>query len=238
MLSTSTQYVDVLARDGYIVVADVIDESQSAQLILAVQRAAQPQSVRERNSRVYAIRNLLTLVPQVGELARSRAIRNLIDPVLGPDTRVVRGLLFDKTPNTNWKVAWHQDLSIAVRRRVNLAGYGPWSVKADVVHVQPPLTVLQRMLTVRVHLDDCGPENGPLKVVPGSHAHGLLEPDEIKHWSARLPVACHVPTGGALIMRPLILHASSSAQQPSHRRVIHLEFAAAPLPRGLEWHES
>lgn len=238
MRSFAPEIVDALACDGYAILAGVIDAAQVARLIVALQRVSQPQSVRERNGRMYAIRNLLALVPQVRELAGSRAIRNLIEPLLGSCARVVRGLLFDKTLDTNWKVPWHQDLSIAVQRRVDIPGYGPWSVKADVTHVQPPVSVLQSMLTVRLHLDDCGPDNGPLNVLPGSHDCGVLQSTEVERWSARPPVACCVPAGGALLMRPLLLHASSSTSKPMHRRVIHLEYAASPLPGGLEWWES
>jgi ectoine hydroxylase-related dioxygenase (phytanoyl-CoA dioxygenase family) len=95
------------------------------------------------------------------------------------------------------------------------------------------------MVTVRLHLDDCGADNGPLRVIPGSHAQGILMGDEIAHWRKNITgVACEVPRGGVLLMRPLILHASSSAKVPGHRRVIHLEYAAGELPGGLEWAEA
>ncbi len=184
------------------------------------------------------MRNLLALVPAVRALADSPGVRGLVEPVLGDGARPVRGLLFDKTPGANWKVAWHQDLSIAVRARIDVPGFGPWSTKAGVPHVQPPVEILRNMLTVRLHLDDCGADNGPLKVLPGSHAAGVLSAPEVEAWRARAdPVACHVSAGGAVLMRPLLLHASSSAAVARHRRVIHLEFAAGPLPGGLEWFE-
>ena len=37
-------------------------------------------------------------------------------------------------------------------------------------------------------------------------------------------------------MRPLLLHASSIAIVPTHRRVIHLEYASQSLADGLEWY--
>jgi ectoine hydroxylase-related dioxygenase (phytanoyl-CoA dioxygenase family) len=148
----------------------------------------------------------------------------------------VRGILFDKLPEANWKVPWHQDLSIAVRGRVDVAGFGPWSVKAGVPHVQPPLPLLENMLALRLHLDDCDAANGPLRVIPRSHTGGRLSPTAIRAWrSQQAAVACLVPRGGALLMRPLLLHASSPALRPGHRRVIHLEFAAEGLPGGLQW---
>src|SRR5262249_29402074 len=112
-------------------------------------------------------------------------------------------------------------------------------VKAGVTHVRPPVPVLEQMLTLRVHLDDCDANRGPLRVLPGSHARGRLDAAEIRSWLDRVPpVPCHVPRGGVLLMRPLIVHASSPAEVPRHRRVIHLEYASRRLPGDVEWFES
>jgi ectoine hydroxylase-related dioxygenase (phytanoyl-CoA dioxygenase family) len=109
-------------------------------------------------------------------------------------------------------------------------------VKDGVAHVQPPVEVLEQMLALRLHLDDCGPANGPLQVIPGSHKSGRLNARQISEWRDRQPAKiCSVSRGGALLMRPLLLHASSPATEPKHRRVLHLEFAAEPLPCGLQW---
>ena len=229
--------VDALRRDGYAVVDGAVSAGVTGHLIQALE-GSDPDgpASRRRDRRVYALRNLLSLVPAVRDLSDSPEVRALVEPVLGPGARAVRGLLFDKTPGANWKVAWHQDLSIAVRRRRDVPGFGPWSVKAGVPHVQPPVGVLHNMLTVRLHLDDCGPDNGPLQVLPGSHADGVLSPRQVEGWRQRvLPVACHVPEGAAVLIRPLLLHASSPATLPRHRRVVHLEYAAGALPGGLEW---
>jgi hypothetical protein len=227
---------DNLNRDGYAIVPEVLPPAAADELASAVVAIQPTAAAREKNQRIYALRNLLALVPSVRSLACSAALRSLVEPELGPGAHCVRGLLFDKTPGANWKVAWHQDLSIAVRQRSDVPGFGPWSVKAGVQHVQPPADVLANMLTVRLHLDDCGIDNGPLQVLPGSHAAGVLSPAAVRRWCEQVrPMTCCVPAGGALLMRPLILHASSSARSPRHRRVIHLEYAAADLPGGLEW---
>ncbi|MFL5385530.1 MAG: phytanoyl-CoA dioxygenase family protein [Longimicrobiaceae bacterium] len=221
---------------GYALVPDVVSGDGVRRLLGALEEADGAEGVRRRES-VYAIRNLLEAVPAVAELARSPEVRALVEPVLGTGAFAVRGILFDKTPDANWKVAWHQDLTIAVRERREVAGFGPWSEKAGVVHVQPPAAVLERMVTVRLHLDPCGPENGPVQVIPGSHRAGRLSADEVQRWRAeRAPEAACIGVGGVLLMRPLLLHASSPSTLPAHRRVIHLEFAADDLPGGLEWH--
>lgn len=191
----------------------------------------------QRRGRIHAIRNLLEAVPEVQELARSQPIRSIAEAVLGPAAFVVRGILFDKTPDANWKVTWHQDLTIAVKERCEAPGCRAWSDKAGIPHVQPPTDILQRMLAVRVHLDDCGPESGPLQVIPGSHRSGRLDAAEVSSWRATSrPALCTTGRGGAVLMRPLLLHASSPAEVPEHRRVVHLEFAAEELPHGIRWH--
>ncbi len=224
-------------REGFAVVPRVIDEGQTRRAISAIERAEDSPSVRRRRGGVYALRNLLDAVPELRELVEGTRLGRLASEVLGAPAFVVRSILFDKTPEANWKVAWHQDLSIAVGARRDAEGFGGWSEKAGVVHVQPPSEILERMLAVRLHLDASDEANAPLRVLPGSHLRGRLSAEAI----ARLVenssvVSCHVPRGGALLMRPLLLHASSAARRPErHRRVVHLEFAAGELPAGLEW---
>lgn len=221
--------------DGFAIVPDVLDAETAAELLQTLAAVPEGQNVRRRGS-IFGIRNLLQAVPAVRALADSGAVRALIEPLLGPAAFPVRGILFDKTPETNWNVVWHQDLTIAVRERRDTPGFGPWSEKSGITHVQPPASVLERMLTIRLHLDPCGPDNGPLQVIPGSHRDGRLSPAAIQQRRQDTPaVTCAVPQGGAVLMRPLLLHASSDARAPSHRRVIHLEYAAAGLPGGLAW---
>jgi ectoine hydroxylase-related dioxygenase (phytanoyl-CoA dioxygenase family) len=183
------------------------------------------------------VRNLLELVPSVEKLSQSHEIRDLVVPILGDSARVVRGIFFDKQPSANWKVPWHQDRTIAVKQRVDLPEYHPWSVKAGIVHVQPPTAILNQLLTVRIHLDRTDEANGALKVIPGSHCHGKLTDSEIDRWKQISPgISCNLDPGGILLMRPLLIHASSMATIPIHRRVIHLDYARNQLPSGLEWY--
>jgi ectoine hydroxylase-related dioxygenase (phytanoyl-CoA dioxygenase family) len=185
------------------------------------------------------IRNLLELSPCIRKLAQSQEIRALVAPILGDAARVVNGIFFDKQPTANWKVPWHQDRTIAVKDRVDVSGYHPWSTKAGILHVQPPTAILEQMLTVRIHLDRTDESNGALKVIGESHCHGKLTDVEIDRWKQiSSPISCDLQPGGILLMRPLLLHASSAATVPSHRRVIHLEYANDRLPSGLEWYHS
>lgn len=151
----------------------------------------------------------------------------------------VRGILFDKTPGSNWLVAWHQDLTICVQERREVPGYGPWSVKHGVPHVQPPVILLEEMVTLRLHLDDTHAGNGALRVMPGSHLEGRLNARRIGEMRMHgKEVVCEAGPGDVLVMRPMLLHASSKAEVAGHRRVVHLEFARREvLAEGLRWHE-
>ena len=181
-------------------------------------------------------RNLLDLPPALA-LARHPALRRLAESVLGPGCAAVRGLLFDKTPQSNWKVPWHQDLTVALRGQSEADGFGPWSVKGGVVHAHAPVAVLESMLAVRIHLDDCGPDNGPVRLLSGTHALGKLSGAKIDRLAAARPAELGVAGAGAVLaFRPLILHASSAATSPGRRRVVHLEFVrGGVLPAGLAW---
>jgi hypothetical protein len=236
MLEDAKDRVD---RDGFAIIEDVVSGEPLAALCDSLTGMGDGASVRRRTS-VYAIRNLLDVVPAIKALSESPAMRQWVDAILGVDAIAVRGILFDKTPDANWTVPWHQDLAIAVREQVETPpGFTGWSVKAGVPHVQPPASILERMLSVRVHLDACGADNGPLDVLPGSHRHGRLTQADVDAWRDReKPVACLVRRGGLILMRPLLLHRLLSATSPEHRRVIHIEYANVELPYGLNWYQA
>ncbi len=224
-------FAAAVERDGWAVTPPVVAQHAVDRLIAEVAPFADGAGTRG------GARNLLQAVPAVRELATSAAVRSVAEAVLGPACFAVRALLFDKTPSANWKVVWHQDVTIAVRERAAVAGFGPWSEKAGVPHVQPPAELLERMLAVRVHLDDCTETNGPVRVLSGSHRVGRLSADAIERWREAAPsVECVAERGAILALRPLLLHASSPALAPGHRRVVHLEFAADELPAPLAWH--
>lgn len=143
-------------------------------------------SLRKRGA-TFAVRNLLDTSLEVRELANSEVVRRLVEAVLGPGSFAVQGILFDKIPDVNWKVPWHQDVTIAIQEKVEAEGFGPWSIKADVLNVQPPAFVLEQMISVRFHLDPCGEANGALRVIPGSHLQGRIPEEEINRIREEVP---------------------------------------------------
>ncbi len=182
------------------------------------------------------IRNLGLKSDAILELATEGLPAVLAREALGSAARAVKITGFDKTPDSNWKVPWHQDLTIAVSEARDVEGFGPWTVKDGIPHVQPPIAILAGMLAVRVHLDDTPADGGALRVVPGSHRLGRIAVSEIPALRAKLgEVTCPIVEGGMMLMRPLLLHASSKSRVGRHRRVIHIEYAADDLPSGLQW---
>lgn len=177
----------------------------------------------------YGARNVLDLWP--GALELLAPVRAALLQVLGPNAGVVRGLYFDKPPGRSWALPWHKDLSCAVREHVPSAHFTKPTIKAGVPHVIAPQSVLDRMLTARIHLDAMTGTNGPLRAIPGSH-RAYDQKDDPHTEAAVLTCAA----GSVLLMRPLLTHASGHATEPAHRRIVHLECAADPhLPDGLAW---
>jgi ectoine hydroxylase-related dioxygenase (phytanoyl-CoA dioxygenase family) len=225
---------DGVARDGFAIVPDVLTPEEVAALRTVAANADWARSTRGND--VFGARNILA-VAEIAALARAPAVMTIVRACIGANARPVRGIFFDKTPGANWPVAWHQDLTLAVAEKHDVDGWTRWSVKSGVHHVQPPVEVLERMITLRIHLDDNDAENGPLKVLPGSHGLGRIAGERIAGLRVEMQEqTCLADAGSVLAMKPLILHASSAAKSPRHRRTVHIEYAPEGLlPAPLRW---
>jgi len=232
----AAQYANEFRQNGFAVVGSVFSNETIERLRSAIASIPRGEEVR-RKGNVYGVRNLLEVCPAVRALAAGPMARRFVTPVLGDKAFAVRAIFFDKVPDANWALGWHQDSVISVSKRLDSPRFVAWSCKAGVWQVQPPADVLAKMIAVRVHLDDCDSTNGPLRVIPGSHKNGWLD-DEIDQWKQRGPeIVCEVSVGGVVTMCPLLLHASAPSQSADHRRVIHIEYASDDLPDGLEWNQ-
>ena len=227
----------LLATTGYATLPALYTAAEVAALLHCLEAAPAAGPNFRRSQDVFAIRNLLGEVPALGPLLDTAALRGLLGELFPAGCHLTKAIYFDKPAGSNWLVAWHQDLMINVDCRADdLPGFGPWTTKAGWVAVQPPVAVLENTVTIRVHLDDCDATNGALKVVPGSHLGGVVPAETIAFYTATAAV-CAVPAGGVMLMKPLVLHASSRSSSARPRRVVHLEFSAAELPAGLAWRE-
>ena len=163
----------------------------------------------------------------IRNLAADPRLRNLAREILGHEAIPFRATLFDKSPQANWLVVWHQDTALPIRERHDALGWGPWSVKDGVTYAHAPVSALCQVLALRVHLDESNADNGPLRVLPGTHLKGVLTDNEMEELAGSIaPTDCVVPQGGLVVMSPLIVHASSKSHSQLPRRVVHIEYAA------------
>jgi Phytanoyl-CoA dioxygenase (PhyH) len=161
-------------------------------------------------------------------IARCVPVKRLACEVLGPRAFPFRATIFDKSPDANWLVVWHQDTAFPLRQRIEAPGWGPWSTKQGIPYAHAPADVLDQILALRVHLDDSPADNGPLRVLPGTQSLSVLSDDRIHELLNQIAaVDCVVPKGGVTAMRPLLVHASSKSRTEAPRRVLHIEYAAS-----------
>ncbi|MBX2841050.1 MAG: WYL domain-containing protein, partial [Flammeovirgaceae bacterium] len=184
----------------------------------------------------YSQRKLLNKIPELISIIFNKNLKKIISTV-NSKVFLTKSIYFDKSPQANWYVTWHQDIPINVNKKMETEGFYGWTKKEDVISVCPPVEITKHTFSIRIHLDETNESNGALKVISGSH-NKILSDDEIQLISENSsPVICDVGPGGIQLMMPLILHASSKSKQQKRRRVIHLEFCDMDLPKPLEWAE-
>ena len=220
-----TEYQD----RGFVVVPKILSADDLESLRLEADRIL-GQSNQRGGARVPFGQSL-----RLEALANDGPAADLARRLLGDRARPVKLTIFDKSSAANWAVPWHQDVTIAVREKRDVEGFGSWSIKEGIPHVQPPAEIFERMVAVRIHLDDTPESNGALRVVTGSHLRGKLNDATSRALRQEFgETVCEVEAGGAHAMSPLLLHASSKAEHAARRRVVHVEYAAGELPGGLE----
>ena len=214
------------ARDGALYVPSVLSIDDLATLRdLADQTVGVRPGARLRSAEFLV--EILAVTGSVGALAAR---------LTSPAARPVRAVMFDKTPDANWAVAWHQDRTLPVAGRIEVEGFDPWSTKDGVLHVAPPFAILARMITLRVHLDPVDAANAPLRAALGSHRLGRVAAEDAAARVAEHPVIdCLARAGDVWAYATPILHASDRAEPPRRRRVLQVDYADFDLPGGLRW---
>jgi hypothetical protein len=240
-MRNNAAWLDALESDGYTVLPNAFSNRAVAHMVRSLEylfggQSGKEASIRGDEGAIYAARNVLTLWPEAADVGRVAPLTDSLAAVLGPSFGLVRILFFDKPPRQTWALPWHKDLTVAVRdNRLPSRVFAKPTRKAGVPHVEAPQAILESMLTVRIHLDEVTTENGPLKVVPGSHRTG-----KALRLDRTTPVCVLAKCGDVLLMRPLLAHCSGKSHPGTerHRRILHLEFAASPeLPDGYAWHD-
>ena len=216
-----------IRQQGYAIIPKLFSGVEVSAVLSELSRAELPRSRA-------GARHILS-VPAVRQLANDARLTEVAHAVLGLTAIAFRATLFDKSPSSNWLVAWHQDTALPLREKIESPEWGPWSVKEGVTYAHAPQKALEQVLALRGHLDDSTAENGPLRVIPATHCDGVLTDDEVQQRSSQSEfVECTVDAGGVIAMHPLLIHASSKSASDQPRRVLHIEYAAQlDLANGL-----
>lgn len=185
--------------NGFTIIPDVFNDNQINDIIDLIEQADTSDLTFRKTDDLFAIRQFLNQVPSVKPLIFTAKLNQILNNLFGKKYFVVKSIYFDKPQKSNWFVAYHQDLTISVNKKVDLPGFGPWTVKQNQFAVQPPINILEDNFTIRIHLDDTDASNGALKVVPKSHLKGIYRPETI-NWNTEMETVCPVPKGGIMIM--------------------------------------
>lgn len=221
---------------GFAVINNVFSQKELEEINHVLQNIDTSKENFRKSEDLFAIRQFLKEVPEIKELIFNENIQKVVREIFGEKYFVVKSIYFDKPETSNWYVAYHQDLTISVDKKLDLPEFGPWTTKKNQFAVQPPLDILGNIYTIRIHLDDTDENNGALKVVPKSHAKGIYRPETID-WTIETEEICNVEKGGIMMMKPLTLHGSNRTSNGKKRRVIHIEFSDRELPEVLQWSE-
>ncbi len=231
-----TSCKDEVATKGFGVIDNVYTPEEIKSIISRIEEADTSKATFRKSADLFAIRQFLKEIPPVLDLVLNANLKTIIREVFGKDYFIVKSIYFDKPETSNWYVARHQDLTISVDRKIDISGFGPWTVKQQQFAVQPPVAILESIFTTRIHLDNTDGTNGALKVITGSHSRNILRPEHID-LSVEDEVSCDVDAGGIMIMKPLLIHSSGRSTGHRRRRVIHIEFSGSELPQPLNWAE-
>jgi len=229
-------YKNELTDNGFAVINNIFSEEEVEKISEAIQNIDSSKDTFRKSEDLFAIRQFLKEIPKVKDLIFNENLKTIIKEIFGENYFAVKSIYFDKPEKSNWYVAYHQDLTISVDKKLELENFGPWTTKQNQFAVQPPLDILENIFTIRIHLDDTDENNGALKVVPKSHAKGIYRPETID-WNVETETICIVEKGGIMLMKPLLLHGSNRTTNGKKRRVIHIEFSNRELPSELQWSE-
>ncbi|WP_338815461.1 phytanoyl-CoA dioxygenase family protein (plasmid) [Bernardetia sp. Wsw4-3y2] len=235
MENTKT-YIKELSENGFTVLPTIYSSDEIEKITAFIDKIDTSRSTVRKSVDLFAIRQFLKESPEVSNLIFTKKLKSILQELGGNDFFVIKSIYFDKPQNSNWYVSYHQDLTISVDEKLELEGFNYWTVKQNQFAVQPPLQILENIITIRIHLDKTDENNGALRVIPKSHLKKIYKPQNID-WEVETETICDVEKGGIMIMKPLLLHSSKRTTNDKKRRVIHIEFSNQELPKELNWSE-
>jgi ectoine hydroxylase-related dioxygenase (phytanoyl-CoA dioxygenase family) len=95
--------------------------------------------------------------PRLMEFLLSDEILDLVEPLVGPNIGLWSSAIINKPPYTGKATPWHEDSSYWTGRISSMEG----------------------ICTVWLALDRCTPENGCMRVIPGSQENGFSEYEDV-----------------------------------------------------------
>jgi ectoine hydroxylase-related dioxygenase (phytanoyl-CoA dioxygenase family) len=222
-------------QNGFAIQNSFYNAEEVRDMIALIESKVTDSSAFRRSNNLFAIRRVLKEIPSLAPLLFNQKLKQLIADKFGKGYFVSKSIYFDKPGNSNWFVAYHQDLTISVMEKAMVEGFGPYTSKQDQFAVQPPVAILDKNFTIRIHLDQTDERNGALRVIPASHLAGIRRIEQVDNKNDE--VLCCVEEGGIMLMHPLLFHASGKSTGNLPRRVLHIEFSNQVLPEGLNWSE-
>lgn len=225
--------------EGFTIIDNVYSENEIQKLISLIEDVTANDSDNatfRKSQDLFAIRQFHKEVPQTLDTIFNKNLKDIIESNFGSGYFITKSIYFDKPEKSNWFVAYHQDLTISVDKKIDTENFENWTVKQNQFAVQPSIKVLEDNFTIRIHIDKTTKDNGALKVINNSHSKGILRIEKLD-FNKEKETICEVEKGGIMIMKPLLFHASNKTTNNERRRVIHIEFSKQQLPAGLEWSE-
>lgn len=232
----NTSIKQEILENGFTIIADVYTNKEVENLLQLISEANISNPSFRKTNDLFAIREFLKLIPEAATIIFNDKLKAIVSNFFGDNYFLVKSIYFDKPETSNWFVAYHQDLTISVNKKIDLEDFNHWIKKEEQFSVHPPVSILENNFTIRIHLDDADENNGALKLIPASHKNGISRAEEI-NFLKETEVCCNIQKGGIMIMKPLLLHASSRTINNKKRRVIHIEFSNEELPGKLQWAE-
>lgn len=225
--------------EGFAIINDVYTENETEKLISLIENVTEneTENVTFRKSQdLFAIRQFHKEIPETLNSIFNQNLKEIIESNFGAGYFITKSIYFDKPEKSNWFVAYHQDLTISVDKKIEIENFENWTIKQNQFAVQPPKEILENNFTIRIHLDKTTKDNGALKVINNSHSKGIFRVENLEIES-EIETICEIEKGGIMIMKPLLFHASNKTTNNERRRVIHIEFSKQELPSGLKWSE-
>jgi ectoine hydroxylase-related dioxygenase (phytanoyl-CoA dioxygenase family) len=233
------KYIDEINSEGFAIIDNVYCKNEIEKIISEIEKVTKKKTEKStfrKSEDLFAIRQFHKEIPETLNIIFNQNLREIIKINFGQNYFITKSIYFDKPEKSNWFVAYHQDLTISVDKKVEIKNYENWTTKQNQFGVQPPKEILEQNFTIRIHIDKTTKENGALKVLNKSHKKGIVRTENIEI-EKEIETNCEVEKGGIMIMKPLIFHASNKTTNNERRRVIHIEFSNQKLPNELEWSE-